>query len=99
MAVRHHGRPHGLTNTSDDSEARLFHEPRRHFEAFRIIPERLRFHEVDPVLGLVGRGFGWIELEAQRYRNYTTSLRVRIAAWASSSRRSSSRTRSRSRRC
>src|SRR5438132_14188825 len=50
MAMCHRCRPECLSNSTDDRDARLCHEPRRQLDSVRVAPDRLIIHDIDPLL-------------------------------------------------
>jgi hypothetical protein len=64
MAIRDNGRPKVVTDPAGHEEPWFLSRAGRGFQVIRVVPERLRFHEVDPVFGLVAGRLGGVKLEA-----------------------------------
>src|SRR5271157_3276419 len=70
LPVGHHGRPMLAVDLADHQPPRLVRCPRGDLDVHRVLPQHLRFGEVDSVFRLVGRTLARIELELHPSRPF-----------------------------
>ncbi len=64
LAVCDTGTPDFLADTADELSPRLWHPAEETRDLLRVVPQRLRLDEVEPVLKFIRRRFRRVEVEA-----------------------------------